>query len=101
MPKVLGSLPKEVVRRIVRAHINEIRRCYVGSLATRPRLTGRLEVQFAVNAVGKVSGSRIASSTLRDPAVEDCVAQAVRRWPFPKPTGSVDIIHQIFVLRPE
>ena len=34
----------------------------------------------------------VASSTLGDPQVENCIAQAVRRWTFPQPEGGGIVI---------
>jgi TonB family protein len=82
---VQGSLDRDIVRRIVRAHINEIRSCYNMGLTRDPSLTGRVDVQFLITEHGKVGSSVVTSSTLGDAAVEACMAKAVRRWRFPKP----------------
>jgi TonB family protein len=86
-PEVRGSLDREIVRRIVRRHLNEVRYCYEGELVRRPALAGRLVVQFAIAATGQVISSVVQSSTLGEPRVESCVTQAVRRWEFPQPHG--------------
>jgi TonB family protein len=84
---VSGSLDRDIVRRIVRAHINEVRNCYNMGLTRDPSLTGRVEVNFLITESGKVGSSAVAGSTLGDAAVEACIAKAVRRWQFPKPPG--------------
>jgi TonB family protein len=85
--KLRGALSKEIIRRIVRRHINEVRFCYQKQLQSNRDLRGRLIVNFVIAANGTVAMSRVGESTLSDDAVESCVASAVRRWAFPKPEG--------------
>lgn len=90
---VSGDLDREIVRRIVRAHINEVRSCYNTGLSDDPNLSGKIEVEFTVSSTGKVSESKVDSSTLDDEqAVAKCVAKAVKRWKFPKPGDGKDVV---------
>jgi TonB family protein len=82
-----GNLDREIIRRIVRRHLNEVRYCYDQSLVMHPSLAGRLVVQFAIAPTGQVTLSSVQSSSLTAPAVGACVADAVKRWAFPAPTG--------------
>ena len=84
---VVGGLDKEIIRRVVRRHINEWRYCYERELQAQPSLAGRIIVGFTIGPNGQVLTSSMASSTLGNPAVEGCVVQAVRRWRFPAPRG--------------
>jgi len=85
--KVHGSLDKEIIRRIVHQHMNEVKFCYDQELARKPTLAGRISVQFAISPVGQVITSVMQSTSMDDARVENCVVNAVRRWEFPKPTG--------------
>ncbi|MGF1465473.1 MAG: AgmX/PglI C-terminal domain-containing protein [Sandaracinaceae bacterium] len=85
--EVRGSLSGEAVRRVVRRHLNEVRFCYEQALQTRPDLEGRGVVSWVVGPSGAVQRASVASSTLRNAAVEQCIANAVRRWTFPAPSG--------------
>ncbi len=89
---VKGSLSKEVIRRIVHRHINEIKFCYERQLAKRPDIGGRVSVKFIISATGAVQMAAVASSTMGDPQVENCISQAVRRWTFPQPEGGGIVI---------
>lgn len=82
--RVKGSLDRDLVRRILRAHLNEVRHCYAEGLERTPSLRGRVVVDFTVDGRGRVSRASI-SSTSRDRRVERCITAAVRRWKFPKP----------------
>jgi TonB family protein len=97
-PVVRGGLDKELVRREIRRHLNEIRYCYERALVTRPDLAGRVVVQFSVAAEGAVIAAAIAQSTLGAAGVEACVTQAVRRWTFPRsPQGGLTVVNYPFV----
>lgn len=98
---VRGSLDKEVIRRIVRHHLNEVKYCYELELARAPGLAGRVVVQFAIAPGGQVITSALQSSTMGNARVENCTVQAVRRWSFPAPAGGgLVIVSYPFVLNP-
>jgi len=82
-----GVLDKEIIRRIVRRHLNEVKYCYEQALAKQPKLDGRIVMKFTIAGTGQVIASFVQSSTLGSPAVEMCVANAVKRWDFPAPSG--------------
>jgi hypothetical protein len=89
---VQGSLDKDLIRRVVRAHINEVRYCYNQGLAKDPNLKGRVAIQFQIGATGKVPTSVVSETDVKDGSVTNCIAQAVRRWNFPKPEGGGTVI---------
>lgn len=84
---VRGSLSREVIRRVIQRHIGEVRFCYERALQDRPTLAGRVNVQFVISPTGAVQTASIADSDLNAPAVDACIANAVRRWTFPAPEG--------------
>lgn len=97
---VRGGLDKALVRRAVRDHLNAIRYCYSRALLTNHALEGRVSVEFAIAADGKVATAKILTSTLADPAAEQCLTAAIRRIPFPRPPqGDVVIVSYPFVFR--
>jgi hypothetical protein len=87
--QVSPGLDADIVRRIVRAHINELRSCYLHGFAKAPKLAGNITIAFEIGVSGKVSSSSVQASTLApaDEEVPKCFAKAVKRWQFPKPTG--------------
>ncbi len=84
---VRGSLSREVIRRVIRRHINEVRFCYEQQLNARPDLEGRVMVSFIISPTGAVQTASVGNSTINNAAVEGCIVQAVRRWTFPAPDG--------------
>jgi hypothetical protein len=85
--RVDGALDSDIVRRVVRAHINEVRACYNQGLTRDPELEGRVEVAFTIGSTGNVVTSTLGDSTLGDRRVGDCIARSSKRWRFPKPRG--------------
>ena len=84
---VRGSLSREVIRRVIQRHINEVRFCYEQQLNQNPELSGRVSVEFVISPSGAVQSSAIQQSTLGSSPVESCISSAVRRWAFPAPDG--------------
>jgi len=94
---VRGSLDKEIIRRIIRRHLNEVKFCYEAELARNASLAGRVAVQFTISGGGEVIASVLQSSTMGNARVESCVVQAVRRWEFPRPAlGGLVIVSYPF-----
>ncbi len=84
---VQGALDREIIRRIVRQHLNEIRYCYNRGLTRNPNLAGKVTVNFVIDGEGKVVNSNVLATTLSDPQVGTCVAKRALRWKFPDPRG--------------
>lgn len=100
VPEVRGSLGQELIRRIIRRHINEVKFCYERELNRNARLQGRVIIQFTIGGNGTVMATLVQSSTLDNSAVEQCIAGAVRRWEFPKVQGAIAVVTSPFVLKP-
>ena len=96
---VRGSLSKEVIRRIIQRHVNEVKFCYEQELNQRPDLQGRVQVKFIISPTGQVQTAALAGSTLGNPKAEQCIVEAVRRWTFPSPEGGgIVVVTYPFVL---
>jgi TonB family protein len=92
-----GSLDKEIIRRVVRLHMNEVKYCYDQELVRNRGVEGRVSVQFIISGTGQVITSFVQSTSMNNPRVESCVAAAVKRWTFPKPEkGGLAIVSYPF-----
>ncbi len=91
-PEVMGSLDKEIIRRVVRLHRNEIRYCYEKQLQKDPELAGSITVKFVIARTGAVTSAVVSSSDLKNSAVEQCLTRKIRRWSFPEPKGGGVVI---------
>ncbi len=85
-PKLVGALPPEVVRRIVRSHVGSIRHCYEKQLLKSPKLSGKLAVRFVIAADGSVASANRHTGGVH-PAVDSCIVSVFRRMRFPSPSG--------------
>lgn len=100
LPRV-GALDKDIIRRVVRSHIVEVRACYNKGLARDKTLKGRVMITFTIGADGAVSAAEVAESTFKDAEVARCVAAAVKTWEFPEPEGGGNVVVSYpFVLLP-
>ncbi|MFO0577364.1 MAG: AgmX/PglI C-terminal domain-containing protein [Polyangia bacterium] len=78
-----GEASRELIRRTVRLHENEVRFCYERALISDPTLAGRVGIRFSLDPSGAVIRSELADTTLPGREVGACIAEAIRRWRFP------------------
>jgi TonB family protein len=98
---VHGTLDKEIIRRIVRRHLNEVKFCYQDALTKRPSLEGRLVTQFTIAPTGRVLAAVVQTSSLQNASVESCVVSAIKRWEFPAPDhGGMAMVSYPFTFSP-
>jgi TonB family protein len=95
-----GGLSKEEVRRVVQRNLAQVRFCYSQELQSNPDLEGRVSVQFHIAPSGAVQSSQVASSNMGNAAVEQCVAQAARRWSFPQSPGLTVVTYPFLFQHP-
>lgn len=99
-PVIMGSLDKELIRRVIEAHKAQIRYCYEKELVRSPGLFGKVEMEWTIGADGLVKDSKPKASTMNNAEVERCIASKIRTWEFPKPKGGgVVIVRYPFVLK--
>jgi TonB family protein len=89
---VMGSLDKELIRKVIHANRGQIRYCYESQLNRFPKLNGKVAVKFVISPTGSVSTSSVAQTTVGNAELEACVAGRVRTWQFPKPKGGGVVI---------
>ena len=53
-PVVEGSMDKELIRRVIHEHRNQVRYCYESELQRHPGLNGKVTVKFVIGAAGQV-----------------------------------------------
>jgi TonB family protein len=95
-----GAMDKDVIRRIVRSHLNEVRSCYNAGLTRNPTLAGSVTVQFSIIRGGRVATAVISENTTHDTELGACITQAAKRWSFPAPPGAgTTLVTYPFTLR--
>lgn len=83
-----GSLPPEVIQRVVRREFSRLRLCYENALRSDPKLEGRVDTAFVIGLDGSV-GSVATSGTMPNADVNTCVARMFASMTFPAPDGGV------------
>ncbi|HZI16857.1 MAG TPA: AgmX/PglI C-terminal domain-containing protein [Myxococcus sp.] len=81
------------IRQVVLYHQPRIQECYEDFLVEKDRkVEGRLLTAFTIDANGLVKDAKVVkkSSTLKDPALHDCVVAVLTSMTFPKPPDGAD-----------
>jgi len=87
---VTGSLDRDVIRRIVRAHSNSLRTCYESVLEVDPNASFEVSIGFVIDSEGRVTAELTWSKEPGTEAEKDfdaCLTTALERIRFPKPAG--------------
>ena len=84
---VTGALDKQIIRRVINKNRQAIKYCYDKELQKKKDLEGKIVVKFVIAPNGSVVSSSIRESTMGNAAVEDCIAERVKRFKFPAPKG--------------
>jgi TonB family protein len=99
-PEITGSIDRELIRRVVRSHLEQLQYCFDVQLTKNPKLSGRVAVRWVVTEQGTVSSSVVASTTTGNNELDTCVAGRVLTWVFPKPKGGgVAVVTYPFVFK--
>lgn len=90
--KVEGGLESDEVRRVVRARLTDVQRCY-GFEEQRRYDDMTLSVHFSLAQDGSVRSVVLGRDTVGDPAKSACIAEATARWRFPaSDDGSLTLV---------
>ena len=98
---MLSSIDKDLIRRVVRSHVAEVRECYEDGLTRDPTLKGRVVISFTIGKRGRVTSSRLRSSDLADAAVGECIANTALGWKFYENGSGPVLVDYPFVLSPD
>ena len=87
---VAGSLPPEVIKRIVRAKLGSFKACYERGLSKKPELAGKVSVEFVIGLKGNVVSAKSGKATdLDDKEVVGCVVKGFSTLSFPNPENGI------------
>ncbi len=99
-PIVEGSIDKELIRRVIHQHRNQVRFCYESELVRHPGMNGKVTVKFVIGASGGVLRANVDNSTLGNATVESCIVSRIYQWQFPKPKGGgIVVVNYPFLLK--
>ena len=95
-----GGLDRNEIAAVINRHLSEVRYCYEQGLQQKPKLAGRLSMNFMIGPNGMVSTAKVMNSSLGHVAVETCIRNHLKTWNFPKPEGGVTVkVSYPFILR--
>lgn len=95
-----GSLPADVIQRIVRQNYGRFRMCYEQGLAKNPNLQGRVNVRFVIDRSGAVSNAANGGSDIPDSGVVSCVVSQYYGISFPAPKDGVVTVNYPIMFTP-
>ncbi len=90
-PTVNGPISDEQVGAVVLPGLDSLDACYEKHIARRPGLSGTLLIDLTVTGNGRVDSSTPSGSTIGDPQLENCLAEASKKWRFPSFDGTATI----------
>ena len=85
------GLTKEEVGAVIHSHLGEIRYCHEASMLANPTIQGKLVLQFTITAQGVVDSVSVASTTIPDAKLPECVVGKLKNWRFPRPKNGVKV----------
>jgi hypothetical protein len=94
-----GSLSKEQINKVVRAHLAGVKYCYEKELQHKSGLSGGVDIFWVIQPDGSVSKANVKSTTMSDAAVEGCILRQVKQWQFPKAAGQTIVGRYPFLFK--
>jgi hypothetical protein len=94
-----GSLSKEQINKVVRAHLAGVKYCYEKELQHKQSLSGGVDIFWVIQPDGNVSKASVKSTTLNDSATEGCILRQVKQWQFPKAPGQTIVGRYPFIFK--
>lgn len=78
---------------VIASHLSrrraELNLCYEQALRKNPDLRGRLDLLFMLGPNGRVVAAEVQDSTVKDPAVAECLMSRALKWRFPRARESL------------
>jgi hypothetical protein len=94
-----GSLSKDQINKVVRAHLAGVKYCYEKELQHKQGLSGGVDIFWVIQPDGAVSKASVKGTTLGDAAVEGCILRQVKQWQFPKAPGQTIVGRYPFIFK--
>ncbi len=95
--KIQGGMSREMVKRIIDQHLDDITYCYESALMSNPSIMGRAVFEWKILMSGSVGEIRIVSSSINSSNIHECIKDSIQSWQFPKPVGAEVVVNYPFV----
>jgi len=91
-----GTLPPDIIKRVIRANFPRFRACYEQGLKKDPGLRGTVAVRFIIDSTGATESVSLAGGSMSDSQVSSCVLGVYSTISFPSPeNGKVMVKYPI------
>jgi TonB family protein len=87
-----GELERSGIALGIRTRMSTYKGCYQRQLQRTPNLRGTITVEFVIEKDGLVERVRVASSSLNNEQVEQCIVQNLEGSQFPTPRGGTVVV---------
>ena len=91
---------REAIAATVKKALPSFKRCYSDRLRQKPKLGGKVVLDYTIAADGTVKDASVASTTAHDKKLEDCLVGRMRSLRFVAP-GSEERVSYPFVFTPQ
>jgi hypothetical protein len=88
---VVGSLDKDVIRRVIKRAMPAIKYCYEQGLLQNKNLAGKVSIYFVISNNGTVASATPKAGI--SATVDQCVAKKISQLAFPNPGGLVEVTY--------
>jgi hypothetical protein len=86
---VRGSMPNDAVQAVIRAHSDDIQRCFDRAEMDQLYLKVHIAMSAAVGPDGHVQSVNTSADRDGTSRLQSCIQSAVQTWTFPQPAGGV------------
>jgi hypothetical protein len=83
-----GGLDRDVIKRTIDRHAEQVRGCYERRLREEPELCGEVRLRWLISATGLPVDITADVNSTGDRELERCIVERVKSWVFAKPFGA-------------
>ena len=84
-----GVIDKDAIRRVVKRNVKQLRTCYERLAQRNANASGRVDLNWTIEANGVVGSVKVVKSQIRDKKTLDCMKLRLSSWKFPDPPEGV------------
>jgi Ca-activated chloride channel homolog len=75
---ISGSISREALRAVIEKHMDRLEKCYATGLSK-----GKVTLILTINADGAIKSIQVASDTLKNKTITECIMDEMKRFTFP------------------
>lgn len=93
-----NKVGREEIKGKIKENLSSFKECYTEGLKANPKIGGKVVLDWDVDETGSVKRADVKSSTMKDPAVENCIVDKLKAMKFPPaPSGQMVNVSYPFV----